>query len=168
MSHIFLVITALGLIAVVVMQDYRYAPLRQETISQGLNGPGHVALDVVLGLLAIGIVWAAAGSTLLEVFAGLTALGLVGVSVTNTAWRWVDGVAGHLGGHEVWHLRFTALVFAGAFAFQFAAATGALWYLTATNIAAPSAIFLLSRRQDYAEKVGVLVLCIWLVAWALR
>jgi hypothetical protein len=165
MSHLALALASLALIGVIAYQEVRYPPFRQETISQGLNGPGHVALDASLGLLGAALLWAAPGG-LPTAIAALTALGLAGIAVTNTAWRWVDGLTGHLGGHERWHLYFTALVFASAFAFEAVADRGALWALTAVNIAAPAAIYALARRQDYAEKVGVLILPVWMVAWA--
>lgn len=167
MSHYAVALAALIVIGVIVAQDVTFAPFRQQTISQGLNGPGHVALDAAFGFLAIALVWVSLGHVALEVCASVAALGLVGISVTNTAWRWVDGLAGKLGGHEKWHLMFTVIVFVGAFAFQVAGDHGPLWWLSLANFLAPAATFLLSRRQDYAEKVGVLLLCLWLVAWAL-
>lgn len=166
MSHVFLALCGLAVIGVVIVQNVVYPPLRQETISEGLNGPDHVALDAAFGLLAIALVWAAWGDALLEATAVVAAIGLVGISVTNTAWRWVDGLTGKLGGHEKWHLAFTVVAFLGAFAFQIAGDHGYLWWVSAVNFAAPLVVFLLSRRQDYAEKVGVLILCLWLVAWA--
>jgi len=166
-SHIAVALSALAVIGVVSAQDILYAPFRQETISQGLNGPNHVCLDIAFGLLAIALVWVALGHLWLEITASVAALGLIGISVTNTAWRWVDGLTGKLGGHEAWHLRFTVVVFVGAFAFQVVGDHSALWWLSLANFLAPAATFLLSRRQDYAEKVGVLLLCTWLIAWAI-
>ncbi|MGH8260959.1 MAG: hypothetical protein ACREUG_14860 [Steroidobacteraceae bacterium] len=166
MSSALLTFASLALLGVIAAQDYLYAPFRQETISQGFNGPNHLWLDGSMLLLAIALCVGASGRWPLEAFAIVTSIGLIGIAVTNTAWRWVDGLTGELGGHERWHLAFTAIVFLGAFAFEAAGNRGALWWLTAVNIAAPIVVWLLSRRQDYAEKVGVLILCIWLIAWA--
>lgn len=166
MSSIAVAFAALAVIGVVTAQNIVNPVFRQQTISQGLNGRWHVALDGAFGLLAASLVWVAWGHWWLETTAIVSAIGLVGISVTNTAWRWVDSLVGRLGGHEPAHLAFTAVVFLGAAAFELAGEHGGLGWLSGANLLVPLAIWGLTRRQDLTEKAGVLLLCWWLFAWA--
>jgi len=166
-SHYAVALAALIVIGVIVAQDVTFAPFRQQTISQGLNGPGHVALDAAFGFLAIALVWVSRGHVALEICASVAALGLVGISVTNTAWRWVDDLAGKLGGHEKWHLMFTVIVFVGAAAFEVVGDRGALGWTSGANLLAPLIVWALTKKQDVTEKIAVALLCYWLIAWAL-
>ena len=165
MSHIAVALAALAVVAVIILQDVVYAPFRTQTVSQGLNGPDHVALDAAFGLLAAALVWVAWGRSL-EATAIVAAVGLVGISVTNTAWRWVDSLVGRLGGHEPVHLAFTVVVFVGAGAFEVVGDHGALGWLSGANLLAPLIVWALTKKQDVTEKVGVGLLCYWLFAWA--
>jgi len=168
LTHFLLALAALFLVGVVAAQDYFYPPLRTETISQGLNGPNHVWLDAACVLVGVALVLAASGPWQLA-FAGLTLVGLLGICVTNTAWRWVDGLTGRLGGHESVHLVFTALVFVGALLFELAANDRrlSLWLLTTAGVGVPLVLYELEKRTDIIEKAAVALLCAWLVAWSL-
>lgn len=165
MSHVFLALAALALVAAIVFQDLRYVPFRSETVSQGLNGPGHLWLDGAYVLLAAALVWAFRGAAL--PFAILTAVALVASGICNTAWRWVDGLTGKPRGHEAWHLHFTYIVFCGAFAVEAFSNHGSLWWLSLAGLLAPLEIWALTKRTDLAEKSAVMLMCLWMVAWAL-
>lgn len=167
MSHLFLALSALALLAAIAAQDWLVPALRNETISSGLDGPKHGLLDGAYIVLAAALVIGFRAHPLTEAFAIVAALALVLSGVANTAWRWVDRVTG--GKHALWHLRFTIVIFAAAAAVEVTAdiGRGALWWLTAAGAIVPAAVWGLTERTDYAEKVGVLLLCIWLIAWAI-
>ena len=167
-NHLLLVLASIALIGVIAAQDYLYAPLRQESISAGLTGPYHWWLDASYVLLAVGLVWRGyGGSWLTEALATIAGISLLCTAATNTFAGFVDQLtAGH---HALWHSRFTTAVFVSALALQLSADHGAaLWALTAANVAIPATMYLLSHNSTYTEKVGVLGICFWLIAWALE
>ncbi|MGH8261392.1 MAG: hypothetical protein ACREUG_17050 [Steroidobacteraceae bacterium] len=165
MNMLALAFAAIALLAVIAAQDYLWAPLRNETISSGLEGPYHWWLDGAYIVLAAALCMGFTGRPLTEAFAVVTAIALVLSGVANTAYRWVDQVTG--GKHEQLHLAFTAVVFLGAAGVELTADRGALWWLSLANGVVPAALWGLTSRKDYAEKIGVLLLCLWLIAWTL-
>lgn len=164
--HILLALAAIALVGVIAAQDYLYAPLRQESVSAGLTGPYHWWLDASYVVLAAALVGSFHGHGLSGVFATVAAIALILTAVTNTFGTWVDSITN--GEHALWHSRFTAIVFVSALALQVSANDSAtMWCITAANVAAPAAVYLLSGNSPYTEKVGVLLICVWLTAWAL-
>ena len=166
--HILLALASIALVGVIAAQDYLYAPLRQESISAGLTGPYHGYLDASYVVLAAAMVvafWPPRSARCLPCVSGCgSALLLTGA--TNTLGTWVDTFTN--GQHSKWHTIFTAVTFVSAFALECVVNHGAVfWTITAGNVAAPAIVYLLSRNSTYTEKVGVLGLCLWLVAWAL-
>lgn len=163
--HLFLALASLAVLAVVAVQDYLVLPLRQESISAGLTGPYHWYLDASYLALAAALVISFNGTHGL-ILASLSAVSLILTAITNTFGTFVDTFTG--GKHALWHSRFTAVVFLSALALECFMNHGpVMWTLTVVNVAAPAVIYLLSGNSPYTEKVGVLVLCLWLVAWAL-
>lgn len=167
MDRIFLALAALALLGAIAAQDWLVPTLRNETVSSGLDGPKHGLLDAAYLVLAVALVLGFRAHPLTEAFAIITAIALVLSGVANTAWRWTDRVTG--GKHELWHLRFTIVIFAAAAAVEVTAdvGRGALWAVSAAGALVPAAVWGLTQRTDYAEKVGVLLLCFWLIVWAL-
>jgi hypothetical protein len=147
----------------IAAQNYLVPALRQETISSGLTGPLHGALDASYVILAAALVLGFTG--LMEWVAIVAALALVLTAATNTFGTWVDKVTG--GKHALWHSRFTIVVFSSALALEALGNTHALWAVTGLGIAAPAVIYALTERSDYAEKLAVLGISVWLIAWAL-
>ncbi len=177
MSHIFLALACLLLLAAIAAQDYLVPALRNETISAGLTGPDHVLLDASYVPLAAALFLAFRGHALMELFAAIAAIALLLVAATNTAWRFFNALTD--GQHSLWHSRFTLVVFTSALALQLAGDYGWRWWLTALNVAIPAAIYAWFhfRRTDIAatwiaaspaaEKAFVAGLCVWLIVWAL-
>ena len=165
--HIMLALAALALVGVVAAQDYLYAPLRQETISSGLTGPYHWWLDASYLVLAVALWLAFRAHPVSEWLAVIAGVALIFTAATNTFAGAVDRLTG--GQHSLWHSRFTTLVFLSALGLEVSANghSARLWTITAANVAAPAVVYVLSERSDYTEKVGVLLICLWLVAWAL-
>lgn len=164
--HLFLALAALAVVAVVAVQDYKVVALRQESISAGLTGPYHWYLDASYVVLAVALVLAFKGAGVAFVLATTSAIALILTAVTNTFGTFVDTLT--KGQHAVWHARFTAVVFLAALALECVANHGPVfWTLTVVNVAAPGVVYLLSGDSPYTEKVGVLVLCMWLVGWSL-
>lgn len=165
--HILLALASIALVGVIAAQDYLYAPLRQESISAGLTGPYHGYLDASYVVLAAALVvafWPL--GPLVAALASVAAAALLLTGATNTFGTWVDMFTN--GQHSKWHTIFTAVTFVSAFALECVVNHGAVfWTITAGNAAAPAIVYLLSRNSTYTEKVGVLGLCLWLVAWAL-
>jgi hypothetical protein len=163
--HFFLALAALGIVAVVAVQDYLVLPLRQESISAGLTGPYHWYLDTSYLILAVALTLAFRGTNGAWP-AWVSSVALILTAITNTFGNEVDVLTG--GRHARLHSLFTGVVFLSAFALELVMSHGAaLWALTATNVAAPACIYLLSGNSPYTEKIGVLVLCFWLVSWSL-
>lgn len=169
MLHSLLALAALTMIGVVTVQDLLYPPFEKATISTGLNGPNHLWLDGAFLFMAVAICLAAGSGWLLA--AGIvTALGLITAAVSNTAWRWVDSLTGYPRGHERVHIIATAVIFVGAFNYQgmadYRADSLALTLITLLGAILPSIAYALTRpRADVAEKVAVLMLCVWFIAW---
>src|SRR5487761_320569 len=162
----FLALASLALLGVIAAQDYLYAPLRQETISAGLSGPYHWWLDGSYVVLAAALILGTQGRPLMLACASVAAVALLLVAATNTFAPFVDKLTG--GKHALWHSRFTVVVFVAAFALEISGNRGSapLWGLTLMSAIAPFAIYELAQRSDYAEKLGVLGICIWLASWA--
>jgi hypothetical protein len=177
MTHAYLALACLALLGVIAAQDYLYKPLRNETISAGLTGPYHWYLDASYAVLSVALVLAFAAHPGMEVLAVLSAVALLLVGSTNTFWKWWDARTG--GKHSLWHSRFTIAVFVSALLLQVTGDSGWRWALTAANVIVPAAIyFYFSERESpldgtvvqpspAAEKGYVLLLCLWLIAWAL-
>lgn len=165
MSHAFLALASLALVGMIGTQNYLVPSLRQETISAGLTGPLHWWLDGSYLALAVALILGTAGHPLMQVIATVSALALILTAVTNTFGAFVDRITG--GKHSLWHSRFTTVVFVSALALEGVGNHGELWGLTAVGIAAPATIYALTTRSDYAEKLAVLGICIWLIAWAM-
>lgn len=164
--HILLAIASVALCGVIAAQDYLWPPLRQETISTGLTGPYHWWLDASYLLLAIALAGAFREFKISEAIAIAAGVSLILTAATNTFSGLVDKLTN--GQHSLWHSRFTTAVFVSALALEVSANHGAaLWSITAANCAAPAVMYALSGRSDYTEKVGVLLICVWLIAWAL-
>ena len=165
--HLLLALAALAVCAVVFVQDYLVPALRTESISAGLTGPYHWYLDASYVVLAAALVTSfhAAGFRA-EYLAMLSATALILTAVTNTFGTWVDTFTS--GQHAKWHSIFTAVVFVSALALEAVSDHGSvMWSLTAANVGAPATVYLLTRNSPDTEKVGVLILCLWLVAWSL-
>jgi hypothetical protein len=175
MSHVFLALACLALLLVIAAQDYLVPALRNETISAGLTGKEHALLDASYVPLAAALCLAFTGW--MEVFAVIAAVALLLVAATNTAWRFFDLITD--GAHSTWHSRFTLVVFTSALALQVSGDHGWWWALTAANVAIPAACYAYFHYRatiidgvsvaasPAAEKVFVLGLCVWLIAWAL-
>lgn len=163
--HFFLALAALGVVCAVAVQDYLVVGLRQESISAGLTGPYHWYLDASYLFLGAALVIAFKG-TRGAWLADVSAASLILTAVTNTFGTWVDTFTKNE--HALWHARFTAVVFLSALALECVMNHGAvMWSLTAVNVLAPLTVYALSGNSPYTEKIGVLVLCLWLVAWSL-
>lgn len=173
MTHAFLALACLALLLVIAAQDWLYKPLRNETISAGLTGPYHVALDAAYVPLAAALCLNFSGHPLMRVFAVISAVALILVAATNTAWRFFDLVTD--GAHALWHSRFTLAVFTSALALQIAGDHGWRWGLTALNVLVPGAIYAYFHYRatiidgvsvaasPAAEKAFVGFLCLWLI-----
>lgn len=168
-AHLLLALAALTMIGVVTVQDLLYPPFEKATISTGLNGPNHLWLDGAFLFMAIAICLAAGSGWLLA--AGIvTAIGLVTAAVSNTAWRWVDGLMGYARGHEKVHIIATAVTFIGAFTYEgiadYHAGSDILNAISGLGLALPIGAYGLTRpRVDVTEKVAVLMLCVWFITW---
>lgn len=173
-DHLLLALSSLALLGVIATQDYLVAPLRNETISSGLTGQYHVALDLAYVPLAIALCVSFSGA--MAVLGALSALCLILVAVTNTAWRFTDKITD--GQHAKWHSRFTLAVFILALILQLAGDKGH-YALTIANVLIPGAIYgffhfkptvikgVAIEASPAAEKAFVALLCSWLIVWAL-
>ena len=173
---ILLALSCIALLLVIATQDYLYKPLRNETISSGLTGPYHVALDASYIPLSIALILSFRGW--MELFACIAATALILVAATNTAWLFFDGLTD--GQHSLWHTLFKLVVFVSALALQVSGDHGYWWALTALNIAVPGTAYAYFHfrktvidgvdvaASPAAEKLYVAGLCIWLIAWAFK
>lgn len=165
--HVMLILAALSLIGAVTAQNYLVPTLRNGTISAGLTGPYHVLLNASYVPLIIFLPYSTFGHSWMFVFALIASVALLGVAVTNTAHEYVDKLTG--GKHALWHSRFTTIVFVASLALE-AAGNGhdvGSWGFTAASMAVPAVLYGLTQRSDYVEKIAVLMICIWLIVWAL-
>lgn len=177
MNHVFLTLACVGLLATIAAQDWLYPALRNETISSGLTGPFHAALDAAYVPVALAVALGFLAHPLMEILAVIAAGALILVAVTNTAWVWVDKVT--KGQHALWHSRSTIVVFASVLALEVVGDHGAFWWLTLANVLVPGAIYAWFRYRPTsiggvvvaaspaAEKCFVLGLTVWLITWAL-
>lgn len=164
-SHVLLVLACLALIGTVAAQDWAIVALRSRPISDGLAGRMHGYLDAAFALLCVAMLFAfvpLGGWT--ATFAIIGGLGLVGSAVSATLATWVNALSDNQ--HAKIHTISTAVIFVGAFGVCLSLDEGWMWWLTGAGIAVPAAVYTTTRRTDYTEKVGVLLLCAWLVAWA--
>jgi len=176
-SHAFLILSCISLLAVIAAQDWLVPALRNQTISSGLTGPMHVLLDAVYVPVALSVALGFSGHPAMEVLAGISAAALILVAVTNTAWAWVDRIT--KGKHSLWHSRFTLVVFVSVLLLEVIGDHGTLWGFTALNIIVPASAYayfhlrptnidgVVVAASPAAEKLYVLGLCVWLIAWAL-
>lgn len=165
--HLILILACLSLLGVIAFQDWRVPALRNESISAGLTGPWHVLLDASYVPMALFLPLATFGHTGMFLLALVASFFLIAVAVTNTAHTYIDSITG--GKHALWHSRCTAVVFAASLLLEVAGNghSPGFWGLTAVNVMVPAAIYGLTYRSDYAEKLGVGILCFWLIFWAL-
>jgi hypothetical protein len=175
MIHLPLALACIALLGTIAAQEYLYTPLRDETISAGLTGPYHWWLDLSYVILAWALVQAF-GHTWSEPFAFVSACALVMTAATNTFGTWIDQ---HIGNHSELHSGFTIVTFAGALVLQMVTDNGWQWWLTVASILLPLVGYLyfhfkptsikgvLIQASPAAEKIFVLLLCIWLTAWSL-
>ena len=166
MSHVFLALACLALLGIIAAQDYLVPRLRNKPISTGLYGnPYYWWLDAAFVLLAAALVIVMSGRGAMGVVGWIAAVSLVLVAVTDTFHAFVDRLTG--GKHELWHLTFTGMTFAAALVLECLGDHGWLWGATAVNVALPAGLYFGTKRMDFVEKSAVLVLCLWLIAWAL-
>ena len=170
-----LILSCVALLGVIAVQDWLYIPLRNETISAGLTGPYHVALDASYVPLSACLILSFHGW--MAVWADIAAVALLLVAATNTAWRWFDALTD--GQHSNWHSRVTLVVFVSALLLQVAGDHGLRWILTELNVLIPGMCYAYFRfkptnidgtvieASPAAEKLYVLGLCLWLIAWAI-
>lgn len=175
MMRPFLALACVALLGCIAAQDWLVKSLRNNTISAGLTGPYHWWLDGSYVLLAAALVGAMRGHVGMEFLAVIAATALCLTAVTNTFGPTWDA---YLGNHSLWHSRFTIVVFVSGLALELAGDSGWLWWLTGLNVALPAALygvlFLLSdwtmddpAPSAAAEKLYVLLMCVWFIAWAL-
>lgn len=162
-SHLLLALAALGIVLVVTLQDILRPALAHESISTGLSGPMDGLLLGAFGLLSAALVAAFIHTTTLQaVLACAAAAGLVVTGLTG----WLTVEIGPNG--ERYHVISTAITFSLAVALQLVTNhTAGMWGITAGSAAAAIATHFLVPNASVTEKVGVLGLCAWLVAWAL-
>ena len=175
MSHAFLALACAALLGTIAVQNWLYAPLRNETISAGLTGPYHWYLDASYVPLSAALLMVFHGW--MEAFATVAGISLILVAVTNTFHTWVDSLT--KGEHSLWHSRFTLVVFCSALALQIAGDHGWMWALTVLNVLIPGACYFyfhfrkttirgtLIAASPAGEKIYVAFLCLWLIVWAL-
>ena len=166
MRYAFLVLAALALLGMIGAQDYLVPRLRNKPISTGLYGnPYKWYLDGAFVLLALALGIATAGRGAIGVVGCIAGVALVLVAATDTFHAFVDRITG--GKHELWHLTFTGVTFAAGLLLECLGDHGWLWGATAVNVALPTGLYFGTRRMDFVEKAAVLVLCVWLITWAL-
>jgi len=161
MTHLYLAFACLVLLAVVAVQDYLVPALRQETISSGLTGHYHVALDAAFVVLAVALVLAFRGHGIASLLADGAAAFLILTGATGT-------LTAHIPQGERWHTICTAVTFVLAIMLQFVSNdhNGALWVITLGGMLFPIATHYLVPNPSVTEKVGVTQLCLWLIAWS--
>jgi len=176
-SHVFLILACVGLLATIAAQDWLYPALRNETISSGLTGPFHAALDAAYVPVALAVALGFLAHPLTELLAVISAIALILVAVTNTAWVWVDSIT--KGRHALWHSRFTLVVFISVLALEVVADHGWHWGVTAANVISPMLVYVyFSERKSpiygtivqpspAAEKLAVAIMCVWLITYSL-
>lgn len=162
-SHIFLALAAIGLVLVVVLQDIMRPVLAHESISSGLTGPMDGLLLGAFALLSAAMVAAFIHTTTLQaVLACASAVMLVVTGLTG----WLTAEIGPNG--ERYHVIATAITFSLAIALQLVTNhTAAMWGITGCGAAAAIATHFLVPNASVTEKVGVLGLATWLVAWGI-
>ena len=161
-SHIFLALAALGIVLVVLVQDLLRPALAHESISSGLTGPMDGLLLGTFGLLAAAMVVAFIHQPLLQaVLACAAAVGLVVTGLTG----WLTA---QLPDGEKDHVIATAVTFSLAIALQLVTDghSALLWAITGGAAIAAASTHFLVPNASVTEKVGVLGLCSWLVAWS--
>jgi hypothetical protein len=161
--HLYLALACASLLAVVGVQDYLVPVLRQKSISAGLTGPYHWYLDAAMFLLAAALIVAFRHShwyqSLLAEAAGVSLIftALSGTYTTNL------GVNG-----EKIHSALTAVTFVLAIVLQLVFNhTPAMWTITGFGIVGAILTHFLVPVASTTEKMGVLGLCAWLIAWSL-
>jgi hypothetical protein len=172
--HPSLALACVALLGVMAAQEYLYKPLRDETISSGLTGPYHWWLDASYVLLALALVGAFSTSEALPL-ALISAVALIMTGATNTFGAWIDK---HVADHSELHSAFTIIVFASALVLQMVNDDGFAWWLTVASIVLPAIAYLyfhfhpttvkgvLIQASPAAEKIYVLMLCVWLISWS--
>ena len=161
--HLYLALAALCVCAVVVVQDHLVPMLQQKSISAGLTGPYHWYLDGAMLALALALALAFRHGTPLQqllAYGSAVSLTLTAASGTYTTKLGANG--------EKIHSGLTAVTFVLALALQVVSNhTAGMWGLTGLSVSAAGATHFLVPNASVTEKVGVLGLCGWLVAWAL-
>jgi hypothetical protein len=168
----FLVIAAFLLLCVIIAQNALYAPLRQETISDGLYGPYHWWLDGSYTLMTIALVSAFAGKGLPTTLAWTAGGALLVTAISNTFSGWADKIT-H-GKHALVHTWFSILMFLSMIGLQVSVDYGWFWWLSGAGLAIPAFIYGLFTvwkkpgilAGPAAEKTAVLFLCLWMMIYS--
>lgn len=162
-AHVLLAVAALAIVGVVAVQDHVVPALKGASISSGLTGPTHWWLDASFALLALALALAFRfGTDAQRVLSATAALGLILTGASGT-WTALLGPSG-----ERIHAICTGVTFALAIALQCVSnASPGMWGITVWGAAAALVTHLLVPNASVTEKIGVLGLCGWLVAWAL-
>lgn len=165
--HVLLALAALAICGVVVAQDILVHKLQQESISAGLTGPYHWWLDGAFVLLATFLWLAFKNGTPLQHALSAAAAGCLILTGASGTWTtWLDKYTKSNG--EKIHTGCTAVTFSLALALQLVSNHDAgMWGMTVWGVAAAGVTHYLVANASVTEKIGVLGLCGWLVAWAL-
>lgn len=161
--HLFLAIAAFGVCAAWALQDYLVPVLRQKSISSGLTGPYHLVLLGSFFLLSLSLVISFKGGTLVQ--HALAVAAAVGLTLTGASGTWTTELGAN--GEKI-HASLTAVTFVLAIALQLVSNhTASMWGITGLAIAVAGTTHFLVANASVTEKVGVLGLCAWLVAYSL-
>lgn len=161
--HLFLALASFVLIAVVVVQDHLVPALQQKSISSGLTGPYHWYLDASFVMLAVALVLAFSSATWIQKSLAIGA----GVSLvlTGASGTWTDNLGPN--GEKI-HSALTAVTFVLAIILQLVSnTTPGMWGITGLALLCAGATHFLVANASVTEKIGVLGLCGWLIAYSL-
>jgi hypothetical protein len=171
----FLALASLLLLAVIAYQNYAYPPLRNLTISDGLytEVPTFWALDAAYVVLATALYLAFKDVSLgSQVLSGLAGAALMVTAISNSASKLVDRVTGGL--HNKIHTDATIVMFLSVLLLEGINNHGWLTWLTVGSVVVPACVGLVMTELKtkllggpVAEKLAVLGLCSWLIAWSL-
>jgi hypothetical protein len=167
----FLTLAALLLLLVIIAQNVLYPPLRQETVSDGLYGPYHWFLDGAYVVLATALIFAFEGKGIGETLSLVASGALMVTAITNTFSTWVDKIK--VGLHTKLHSWFSVGMFVSMLGLEYTQNHSWLWYLSGAGLVLPIVTFGLCQIKSLkvaagpaAEKVAILFLCLWMIAWS--
>jgi hypothetical protein len=164
MIHLYLALACALLLGVIAVQDYLVPVLQQKSISAGLTGPYHWYLDGAMVLLACALAFAFQHAPWYQ----HALANLAGVSLILTAGSGTYTTNLGPNGEKI-HSGLTAVTFVLAIALQLVVNhTPAMWTITGLGIvSAVLTHYLVPTVASTTEKMGVLGLCAWLIAWSL-